>query len=427
MATGWKFLNAYLDDKVCKNLLKNTYTNPTYVQSKAILPLLNNKDVVAIATTGSGKTLAFVIPTILLIKQNVKKLKKHMTCALIISPTQELALQTHCVFKKMTAGSDLKPCLVIGGHKNKRHLDDYKEHGGHIMVSTPGVLESLLSNNSEGDSGMQDLLVSSFQYIEILILDEADKLLEMGFDRQISLITSYIPRQRRTGLYSATDSPDIQKLASFCLRNPVFFKCSDVAVCAKAPTQCLLPKNLKNYYMMVSFDNKFASLSKFIQDHKNSKIIAFFATTFMVDYFGVLLSRLCEGQRLFMLHGKLKKKRLEIYQSFLRSKKDFIACVIFRGVLLTSDLLSRGVDIPSVDWIIQFEVPRKSTTFLHRSGRTARLGHTGNCVTLLYSNEINFIHFIKLNQGITLKKLKVEEILPISEKIKKFAVNDRFL
>ncbi|KAF1744575.1 hypothetical protein MXB_3005 [Myxobolus squamalis] len=178
------------------------------------------------------------------------------------------------------------------------------------MISTPGSLEAILLNSGSRDATVRDLFISSFQYIEILIVDEADKLLEMGFSRH------YIPRQRRT--------LSIFKGSLFCIR-------------------------------------------------------------------------------------------------FSRHSKTFLGM----GILLCSDLLSRGVDIPQVDWVVQYEPPRKSNTFVHRSGRTARLGTAGNCLTFLYPTEIDYVHFLNINKGIKLKPFTFDSSLSLSDRIKKFASKDR--
>lgn len=422
MAEPWCFLKEHCDEAFIKNLCKNGFNEPTEVQIKVIPELLGNKDVSVIATTGTGKTLCFVISSLLLVERTYKKLKKHATYILILCPTRELAFQTFDVFAKVSTATKIKPFLLNGGYKTRSCLE-YTNNGGHVMISTPGVLAAIFSR-IDTDNTFRDLLATSFLNIELLVLDEADKHFDLGLAKQLSIILNSVPRLRRTAMFSATDSPEAKKFASSTFRNPLFIKhlqppaqlhtlCSTVAP-LKPPTSSL-PTQLKNYFAVCGFKEKFSVLCQFLADHKNAKTIVFCASALLVDYLGLLIPKLT-GRNVLLLHGKMGKKRLAVFSSFLGTK---------RAVLVCSDLMARGIDIPKVDWIVQFNPPTRATAFLHRSGRTARMDNEGNCVTLLYSNELDYIHFISLNQGIELEELIISDVTSYSNRIKRFAVSDR--
>ncbi|XP_077968486.1 ATP-dependent RNA helicase DDX55-like [Styela clava] len=368
----------------------------TPVQTATIPLFLRNKDVAVEAVTGSGKTLAFVIPMIEMLMRKTKTIKKHEVFSIIISPTRELASQISEVVSDFLTGEDaggLSHMLLIGGRgEMTRDIESFEENGAHILVGTPGRINSAFETSK--------LFCSAVRSLEILILDEADRLLDLGFHQSLSSILSHLPKQRRTGLFSATQTEETEKLIKAGLRNPV-----KITVKQKISTTedaCVrTPTTLKNYYVICTAKEKFNKLMTFLKSHKNEKHIVFFSTCASVDYFGRAVKEFMKGMtEVSLIHGKIKKKRLKIFSDF-RDKKS--------GILICTDVMARGVDIPEVHWVLQFDPPSNASAFVHRCGRTARIGRKGNALIFLLENEQSYVEFMQINQKAPIFEYKEPE------------------
>lgn len=347
---------------------------------------MSYKDVAAEAVTGSGKTLAFLIPIleILLRRAKQEKWKSNEIGAIIISPTRELAAQTADVLKPFAKALNFTHRLLIGGSDGASSEQDtmvLKANGAHILIATPGRLLELFERKCNLN------LCGRCKSLEILVLDEADSLLQ--YSTKINTILKYLPTQRRTALFSATQKKEIQDLIRAGLRNPVL-----VRIREKATTST--PVRLQNYYMIVEPELKLASLLEFMRCKNIQKALIFFPTCACVEYWSEILPDLLSNTKCLALHGKMKGGRFKVLDQFKKES---------RAILLCTDVLARGVDIPEMNWVIQWEPPSNAAAFVHRVGRTARQGQHGNALILIQSNEDAYVDFLERNQNVSLTKV----------------------
>ena len=320
--------------------------------------------------------------------------------AVIISPTRELASQISEVLSKFLENiTQLTHQLFMGGPSRsvQSDLNNYMTEGSHIIVTTPGRLEDILVGKTIKQD-QRSTFLSGLKKLEVLILDEADRLLSLGFYNAIQTIISFLPKQRRTGLFSATQTKDVEKLIRAGLRNPVL-----VSVKGKENDSGNLstPESLKNFYSICDPSQKFATLVHFLKkqfvDGKKNKVLVFFSTCGCVEYFTLLLKRLLrrQTQNIFSIHRQ-KLKRDKVFNAFKHSET---------GILVCTDVMARGVDIPDVSWVVQYDPPSNAESFVHRCGRTARSGNTGNALLMLLPMEDMYLDFIALNQKVHLQKM----------------------
>ncbi|KAG7162788.1 ATP-dependent RNA helicase DDX55-like [Homarus americanus] len=412
MDTSWGSLPVKLLTPVRQTIKDFGFQNMTPVQAACIPLLLSHKDVAAEAVTGSGKTLAFLVPVIQILRQREEPLKKHDVGALIVSPTRELATQIHEVLQGFLKHSpQLTSMLTVGGSFAGDDVQFYKTNGAHIVVATPGRLEDLLARNTvEGPS-----LAAGVKAVDVLILDEADRLLDLGFFSTLNTILAYLPKQRRTGLFSATQTTDVISLIRAGLRNPIQVKVKEKEATGDERT----PLSLQNYYMVCEEEKKFATLVSLLKAKESEKTMTFFPTCACVEYFTVVLREVLKNTQILSLHGKMKDRRFKVFDQF-RSLES--------GVLLCTDVMCRGVDIPSVDWVIQYDPPSTASAFVHRCGRTARGGNEGSAVVMLLPCETDYVEFIHLNQKVTLHAMEAPADVPdLLKKMRKLQLQDRLV
>uniref|UniRef100_A0A915L6V4 ATP-dependent RNA helicase n=1 Tax=Romanomermis culicivorax TaxID=13658 RepID=A0A915L6V4_ROMCU len=375
--------------------------------------------------------------------------------ALILVPNRELAVQVFDVLKKFSSVVKFTSSSFVGGNKLTVDVENFCKNGGNVVVASPGRLAEILDDSKcvfENDNQKINF-VQCLKSLEILILDEADRLFEVTFQVNLSTILEKLPKQRLTGLFSATQTSYEDELKKVTLRNPI-------RIVVKADEklsngeELRVPTTLKNYYTVdlkgdassdiVEPADKFASLREFVKQHmKNSKILLFVSTCAMADYIGQLLSLFLQKpprrrkkktgatkksasyNKILVLHGKKKKKRSHIFERFRNSKTG--------TVLVCTDVMARGLDVPDIDWVIQYDVPRSVNFFLHRCGRTARCGQAGNALLFLTPSELSYLEFLEKNQQVRLEKF---DSFPVVEKelvestfseIRKASSNDRNL
>jgi len=377
------------------------------------------------AVTGSGKTLAYALPVLqMLIQRNSSeenKLRKSQVGALIVCPTRELAIQVHGVFDdffktQVTDGikgedSDklaTNGALLIVGGSSSSPSDDYarfKEQGSDIIVGTPGRVEELLKRSSV-----------DVKELDVLILDEADRLLDLGFSHTIQTILQQLPKQRRTGLFSATMTDALGELARVGLRNPVRVV---VKVESKGTNGSQLsgdrrmPASLQNFYLVSRAENKMIQLIRLLrreafhpsQGTGARKALVYFSTCAQVDYFHKVLSRVqgMKGITLYALHGQqTPSRRTTTFESFVAAlpmgSPD--TSPEAASVLFCTDVAARGLDLPNVDLVVQFDPPTDPKVFSHRCGRTARAGRQGRAVVLLLKGrEEEYVDFLRVRKS----------------------------
>lgn len=341
----------------------------TEIQAKAIPHLLERKDVAAAAKTGSGKTLAFLIPALELLSQ-LNFVPRKGTGALVISPTRELALQTFGVLKelmrgrrKMTAG------LVIGGNSRRAEVD-MLSRGVNFLVATPGRLLDHL----------QETRRFVYKNLQCLIIDEADRILDIGFLPQMKKILRALPRQRQTMLFSATLTGETKKLMRVAMKHEPLYIGLDERK-GQATVQ-----SLEQGYVICPSEKRLVLLSAFLKNKQKKKVMVFFSTCLSVEFHHKLLNSL--GLRSLMIHGRHKQdKRTKTYFQFTKAKW---------GILLCTDVAARGLDIPDVDWIVQYDAPGNVKEYIHRVGRTARgVDGQGSAILFLRPQEKKYLRRLK--------------------------------
>ncbi|PWN54113.1 DEAD-domain-containing protein [Violaceomyces palustris] len=435
----------------------------TPVQASTIPLFLQHKDVIVEAVTGSGKTLAFVVPLLEMLSRRSERLKRDELGALVITPTRELAIQIHGVINtflgslKASSGphSDGEPeleerksrsitnlgrisgCqLVVGGSKSNPAQDysTFKDEGPDIVVGTPGRVEELLSKKGVKKSEL-----------EVLILDEADRLLDLGFSANLTTILNLLPKQRRTGLFSATMTDALSELVRMGLRNPVRvvvkveskkLKTSSSSSTPSADSSRRTPASLQNLFQVSRPENKLSQLVRILlyESWKTEegllpeplpsssssssqpsngaaggrsfgggakKFIVYFATCAQVNYFYKVLSKVesLKGVELHSLHGKqTPSRRTATFRSFVESVS-VQGSSSSASVLLCTDVAARGLDLPDVDVVIQYDPPTDPKVFSHRCGRTARAGRKGRAITLLQKGrEESYVEFLEIRK-----------------------------
>ncbi|XP_028342140.1 ATP-dependent RNA helicase DDX55 isoform X1 [Physeter macrocephalus] len=372
---------------------------------------MKNKDVAAEAVTGSGKTLAFIIPILEILLRREEKLKKSQVGAIIITPTRELAVQIDEVLSHFTKPfPQFSQILWIGGRNPGEDVARFKEHGGNIIVATPGRLEDMFRRKAEGLD-----LASCVRSLEVLVLDEADRLLDLGFEASINTILEFLPKQRRTGLFSATQTQEVENLVRAGLRNPVRISVKEKGAAASSTQKT--PSRLENYYMVCKADEKFNQLVHFLRNHKQEKHLVFFSTCACVEYYGKAMEALVKGVKVMCIHGKMKYKRNKIFTEFRKLQS---------GILVCTDVMARGIDIPEVNWVLQYDPPSNASAFVHRCGRTARIGHGGSALVFLLPMEDSYVNFLAINQKCPLQEMKVQKnTVDLLPKLRSMALADR--
>ena len=408
---GWDKQDADQDKRIKEVLIDKLGFDKMMPVQKTVVPLFcKNYDCAVEAQTGSGKTLAFVLPIVNQILKNPISSKMD-TRALIVSPTRELALQINAVVEAFTKalGNKMTSVCLIGGVSNKKKGGQVltEETGRNIVVATPGRLVEIIQNKVQGfQLNQKDL--------HYLVLDEADRLAENNFYEEIKNIILALPKQRRTGLFSATlTSAKMEELIKLGLRNPVVIKQSKKAKTDQKPIEnaddtmqglnqeteankISIPEKLVNYYKI--YDNRIDKIKfviNYIEEKSDHKTIVFFNTCASVVYYYKLLTtyfkRICKkniAESIYFCHGEMKQKKRQ------KNLEDFTEAET--GVIFVTDVFSRGIDIPTVNWIIQVDCPQDPSAFIHRIGRTARKGMDGSALVLLLEYEKEYIEYLEM-------------------------------
>lgn len=360
----------------------------TPVQQYTIPLFRGNKDVAVEAVTGSGKTLAFLIPIMEKLLAREEPLSKGDVGAIIIAPTRELAEQIMTVLGSCLAflKSKISSLLLIGGVRSvSEDLIAWNKSGANVVVATPGRLLDILQRQ-----------VLNVKQLEVLVMDEADRLLDLGFQATVSAILKMLPRQRRTGLFSATQTNRVEELVRAGLRNPV--KVRVKVENADTRELQIVPEKLKSFYTIIPLERKLDGLIWFLQKHRGAKVIVYFLTCATVDYIYSVIHgiKYLQGLPMYSFHGKIPaKKRSKTLTKFLSLEKE--------GVLLVTDVAARGIDFPDVEWVVQWDGPQDPSSYTHRIGRTARNGKCGSSVIFLTPEEEGYVSFLKV------RKTPVEE------------------
>jgi ATP-dependent RNA helicase RhlE len=342
-------------------LVKKGYTVPTPIQQQSIPHILEGKDIFGCAQTGTGKTAAFALPILQLM---AAKPSNHRTIrALILAPTRELALQISESFGEYGRNSGLRHTVIFGGVNQNPQINTVR-NGVDILIATPGRLLDLMQQN-----------VIKLNAIEYFVLDEADRMLDMGFIRDINRIIAKLPTRRQTLFFSATVSPEIKKLSQTILSNPVHVSVTPVSSTSELVSQSV-------YY--VSKENKRALLKHVIDNNDIAHALVFTRTKHGADKVAKELSR--GGIQAEAIHGNKSQNARE------RALKGFKDRTI--RVLVATDIASRGIDVDKLSHVINFEIPEVAETYVHRIGRTGRAGSEGVALSFCSGEEVAYMKSI---------------------------------
>mmetsp|Transcript_18852 Transcript_18852/g.26539 ORF Transcript_18852/g.26539 Transcript_18852/m.26539 type:complete len:701 (+) Transcript_18852:197-2299(+) len=365
------FASLPLSDRTQKALKALDFTRMTQIQSMSIAPLLAGKDLIGAAKTGSGKTLAFLIPIVeLLYKASFGT--RNGTGAIIISPTRELAMQIYGVARDIYSnGNHPQTYGLIMGGANRRTEAEKLAKGVNLIIATPGRLLDHLQNTK--GFVVRNLLA--------FVMDEADRILEQGFEDDLRAIIKLIPKERQSLLFSATNTKKIDDLARVSI-NPK----NAIYVEVPSETKLATASGLEQGYVTVPSDKRFLLLFTFLKKNKSKKIMVFFSSCNSVKFHAELLNYI--DVSVMDIHGRQKQqKRTTTFFQFCKQKT---------GTMLCTDVAARGLDIPDVDWIIQFDPPDDPREYIHRVGRTARGAEgRGRALLFLTPEEIGFLRYLK--------------------------------
>ncbi|XP_017493029.1 PREDICTED: ATP-dependent RNA helicase DDX55-like [Rhagoletis zephyria] len=442
MNLSWDSLNVHSE---IKEVIRKEFgfEQMTAVQAASIPLFITNKDLSVEAVTGSGKTIAFVVPIleILLRKASEETIKKHDIGAIVISPTRELAVQIHEVFRRFTEHLkssespkvQFRSMLLIGGSNPFKDIATYMAQGANIVVSTPGRLFDVLEKSEHFSERVRKCL-------EVLVLDEADQLLSLGFEKKLGDILAFLPKLRRTSLFSATQTKELDDLIRVGLRNPVKIEIGEKSRQSNkgggGGSQVQMPNRLLNRFIVLSScEEKVPYLVNFVRQQQNTarhkKYLIFMSTCAQVNYFEKLLGRFLNAHHqhnsnsksnskssnnnnshnnqitLLKLHRKLKAKRQKIFEQFRETEHCLLLC---------TDVMARGVDIPQVDWVVHFDLPLTIESYVHRCGRSGhQVNAAGNSLLLCLPHERPFVELVQ-EKGVDIEEEK-EEVTSTEEEV----------
>jgi len=336
-----KFDDYRISPDIKRNLETLGFRRPTDIQYKAITPILKGDDVLAIAQTGTGKTAAFAIPIIDMVHQQKSSSRSEFLCCLVMVPTRELALQITEVFQTIGKHTLVKTACVFGGVDQEPQISKLKS-GIDVLVATPGRMFDLVSQGH--------ILLDK---IQILVLDEADHMLALGFIKDIRQLIHFLPKYRQTLFFSATINPEIKELAYSLVTNPI-----RIEISPKDP----VAKNVTHSVAMIDMDDKRFFLERLIKEHPESKILVFVRTKVRAERVFKAMERV--DIITVTIHGdKEQKDRLDVMTVFKSGEVK---------VLIATDVSARGIDIPDVDYVINYDLPDVAENYVHRVGRTGR-------------------------------------------------------
>ncbi|RLN16890.1 hypothetical protein C2845_PM02G44560 [Panicum miliaceum] len=363
-----------ISELTAKAIREMNYTHLTQIQARSIPHLLEGKDVMGAAKTGSGKTLAFLIPAIELL-YHLRFSPRNGTGVIVVCPTRELAIQTHNVAKELMKYHSQTLGYVIGGN-NRRSEADQLAKGVNLLVATPGRLLDHLQNTK------------SFIYkrLKCLVIDEADRILEQNFEEDMKQIFKRLPQNRQTVLFSATQTPEVEKFAKLSFEKNEESKEKPVYVGVDDDNSKATVEGLQQGYCVISSEKRFLVLYAFLKKKQNKKVMVFFSSCNSVKFHSELLNFL--GIECSDIHGKQKQQK--------RTTTFFDFCKAEKGILLCTNVAARGLDIPDVDYIVQYDPPDEPKDYIHRVGRTAR-GDKGKGSALLFllPEELKFLIYLK--------------------------------
>lgn len=372
-----RFDQYYLSEALKRNLHELGFRRPTDIQFKTIPSILKGEDVLAIAQTGTGKTAAFAIPIIEMIHASKSSKRVSGIRCIVMVPTRELALQIGGVFDKLAMHTKVSTFTLHGGTEQDRQISRLQK-GIDILVVTPGRMFDLINQ------GFLEL-----GYIETLVLDEADYMLDLGFREDIKYVKKMIRQRHQTIFMSATINSDIKKVAYSLVKGNAI----RIQLSPKDPVS----KNVDHYVMFIKMDDKRFFLESFIRDNESARVIVFVRTRVRAERVAKAMGRVEIEAR--MLHGDMEQNdRTETLSSFRRGE--------FK-ILIATDISARGIDVPDVNYVINYDLPVKSENYVHRVGRTGRGTNKGVAISYCSYEEKSLLEEIEEFVGKPIDEIKV--------------------
>lgn len=383
-----KFSQYHFIDEIKDNLEYLGFKKPTDIQYRCIPNILKGEDLLAIAQTGTGKTAAFAIPILHILHTKVHTHRVDGIRCVVMVPTRELCIQIAEVFKRIGRGTRVNIVSIYGGVDQDPQIDQLQKRCD-VLVTTPGRMFDLVSQG-----------YIHLNRVEILVLDEADHMLERGFIHDIRDLIKFLPRKRQTLFFSATIDEVIKDLAYSLVTNPI-----RIQVSPKDPVS----KNVDHSVIFVAMDDKRFFLERMVKEHPVSKILVFVRTKVRAERVQAAMGRV--GIESLHLHGGLEQSdRLKTLQSFRSGTFN---------MLIATDVSARGLDIADIDFVVNYDLPENADTYVHRVGRTGRGNKRGWAYTFCDETERPLLENIETYIGkkitvTTIDRLDYKEVIDLS-------------
>ncbi|KAK8388560.1 hypothetical protein O3P69_020503 [Scylla paramamosain] len=390
---SFESLRGQVSEETMKAIEGMGFTEMTEIQAKAIPKLLEGRDLRGTAKTGAGKTLAFVIPAVELLHK-LKFKPRNGTGVIVISPTRELSMQTFGVLREVMQEHTQTYGLIMGGADRRSEAAKLAK-GVNALVATPGRLLDHLQNSPN----------FLFKNLVCLVIDEADRIFDVGFEEEMKQILRILPKRRQSMLFSATKDNKTNELARLAL------KTEPMEVDVDSDKISATVEGLEQAFLVCPADKRFLVLYTFIKKNRKKKVMVFFNSCMTVKFYHELLNYI--DLPVMCIHGKQKQvKRTSTFYQFCNAES---------GILLCTDVAARGWDIPAVDWIVQYDPPDDPKEYIHRVGRTARAGGQGHALLFIREEEIGFVRYLKAHkvnvEAMDITWSKVANIQPQLEKL----------
>jgi ATP-dependent RNA helicase RhlE len=373
-----KFESYPISSEIKKSLTELGFKRPTDIQFKSIPPILRGEDVLAIAQTGTGKTAAFAIPVLHLLQENPALAGKREIRCLVMVPTRELSVQIGEVFQQLAQYTSLQILSLFGGMEQDPQIGQL-EKGIDVLIATPGRMFDLIHQGH-----------INLRKVEILVLDEADQMLDRGFLKDIQDVIRKIAHRHQTLFFSATINKTIKDLAYSVVHNPIRIQLSP---------QDPVSKNITHSVAFIEMDDKRAFLERMVKEQPESKMLVFVRTKVRAERVSQAMERV-GIQSLSMHGGKEQADRLSVMSRFKTGSVK---------ILIATDVSARGIDIPNVDYVVNYDLPEETENYVHRVGRTGRGVNKGVAVSFCSSEEKDLLKTIEEYLGKEINVLEIDK------------------
>ncbi|MEA1897370.1 MAG: DEAD/DEAH box helicase [Bacteroidota bacterium] len=373
-----KFEQYRIAEGIKTSISKLGYKKPTDIQFKSIPPILKGEDVLAISQTGTGKTAAFAIPVLHILQERKIVGRPDGVKCLVMAPTHELALQIDSVFKTLGKHTRVSSFCIHGGVDQEPQIKQLNK-GVDILIATPGRMFDLVSQGA-----------LNLKRVEILVLDEADHMLDLGFVKDIHDLMRHIPKKRQTLFFSATINEKIKKLAYSLVTNPI-----RIQISPKDP----VARNIEHAVAFIEMDDKRFFLEAMIKDNSEKKILIFVRTKIRAERVKKALERV-EIIADSIHSDKLQEERTLTMDSFRKGELK---------VLVATDVSARGIDIQNVEFVVNYDLPETLENYVHRVGRTGRGSQKGQAVSFCSSQEKELLDIIEKNLGKAIQRMDISK------------------